>query len=236
MAESRTPSLNTNNTNIKLDSILSPPEPPQPIQEPIIEPPQPTNKDIEDKRKRLMTLNAYKQSPRFGTWLQKDMNINLKPDHLNNLTIQELDLVIHDIRVTVASKGSSSIGNMVASQGSILIESLVNPLYKIEGFSKVLMQNPQFLDSLEELMLEYQQFNYLKPQYRIVIEVLKTMLTVHYSHKFLEDLSKTKEGQEIIKKQSQAIENAPIQNIITDIIQPSISKQEPIKSNEMLIE
>jgi hypothetical protein len=75
----------------------------------------------EDRRARLLIIGKYKNSARFGNFLQ-DHGFKLDPDTLNKLTIPELDYIINDIRFTISSKNMGNFYQAAFTEGIKMVE------------------------------------------------------------------------------------------------------------------
>lgn len=154
------------------------------------------NEAPEDRRLRLLILNRYKISERFGSYLTSDLGFKLDSSSLNNLTIPELDSLINDIRFCISTKNVNSFWQDACTQGVGVAERIVSPYYNITGLSQVLSKDNNYLDVTEELVLENQQYLYCKPEYRIAYSILKNATMVHAQHQFF----KTEEGKKVIEE------------------------------------
>lgn len=157
------------------------------------------DEDVEEIRKRLMILSRYKNSKRFGKWL-REQGFILNAKKLEGKTQEELDTIINDIRYCISTKNTNSLYETGATKGIVVLENLLRPVYKIDGLSTVLSNDPMYLDLVEEMMLERASFIYVKPEYRLLYCVLSSAYIVHNQHIMLEKLSQTSEGKQMIKE------------------------------------
>lgn len=154
--------------------------------------------DVEAKRKRLMIIGRYRNSKRFGAWLKKQ-GFDMLPRRLEKMSNDELETMINDIRFCISTKNTNNLYETGATKGILVLESLLRPVYKIDGLSQTLSNDPTFHDLLEELLLERQSYIYVKPEYRLLYVVLSSAYIVHSHHIMLEQLSQTDEGKKMIQ-------------------------------------
>jgi hypothetical protein len=154
----------------------------------------------EARRLRLLILNRYKLSARFGQYL---VSLGFKLDHhnLSSLTVQELDSLINDVRFCISTKNVNSFWQDACVHGVGVMERVISPIYNVTGMSEVLQRDEAYKDVCEELILEHQHYLYCKPEYRLMYTIVKNMTLIHSQHEYF----KTEEGKKVIeqyKKQS----------------------------------
>ena len=157
------------------------------------------NEAPEARRLRLLILNRYKLSERFGQYLA-ELGFKLDNYHLNNFTIPELDSLINDIRFCVSTKNVNNFWQDACTQGVGIAERIVSPFYNVTGLSAVLSQDESYKDVCEELILEHQHYLYCKPEYRLLYSVVKNATIVHQQHKFFQSDEGKKAIEEYKKK------------------------------------
>lgn len=178
--------------------------------------------NVEEKRKRLNIIARYRNSKRFGSWLKKQ-GFNMTAKNLEDLSSDELETMINDIRFCISTKNTNSLYETGATKGILVAENLLRPIYKIDGLSEVLSKDPTYLDLVEEILLENQNQIYVKPQYRLLYCVLSSAYIVHSQHLMLEKLSQTDEGKKMIHDMANKLQNSQkqqlqIQNLVPDNI------------------
>lgn len=216
---SKTKEVNINDTKFNMKDVLKFDEEPKDKNdkndnvepEPKPEEPGPSinykeEQNVEEKRKRLLVINRYKNSSRFGEWLTKQ-GFNFDSKTLEAMSNEELETMINDIRFCIATKNTNGMYGRLSTQGVVILENILRPVYKIDGLSKILESEPTYLDTVEELALEYQNYLYVQPQYRLMYCVLSSAYIVHSQHTMLEKLSKTEDGQQLIKQMAEQINN-----------------------------
>ena len=135
----------------------------------------------------------------------------------------ELETMINDIRFCIATKNTNGMYGKLSTQGVVVLENILRPVYKVDGLSNVLANDPTYLDTVEELALEYQNYLYVQPQYRLMYCVLSSAYIVHSQHIMLQKMSKTVEGQEMIQKMANQIQNTNTSNVKT--LEPEFKHQ-----------
>ena len=167
----------------------------------------------EARRLRLLILNRYKLSQRFGQYLS-DLGFKLDNSQLSTLTIPELDSLINDIRFCVSTKNVNSFWQDACVDGIGVAERIISPFYNVTGLRQVVSHDDTYKDVCEELILEHQNYLYCKPEYRLLYCVVKNGSLVHEQHNFF----KTEEGKKVIvtyKKQMQRDNQGPIEENVS---------------------
>jgi len=167
--------------------------------------------DIEAKRKRFMIISRYKNSKRFGNWL-KTQGFEFNTKGLKDKTVDELENMINDIRFCISTKNTNNMYETGATKGILVLENMLRPVYKVDGLSQILSNDPMYLDLVEELLLERANYVYVKPEYRLLYCVLSSAYIVHAQHMALEKLSQTDEGKKMIKDLANQIQVAEQQS------------------------
>lgn len=170
----------------------------------------------EARRLRLLILNRYKLSARFGVYLES-LGFNLNPTNINTMTISELDSLINDIRFCISTKNVHSFWQDATTQGVGIVERVISPWYNVTGLSTVLSNDDTYKDVCEELILEHQHYLYCKPEYRLAYSIFKTATAVHSQHEFF----KTPEGKKEIEKLKQHYQSK----------EPVVDEQDPFEEN-----
>lgn len=162
--------------------------------------------EIESKRKCLMIIARYKNSKRFGSWL-KTQGFEFNTKALKDKSMDELENMINDIRFCISTKNTNNMYETGATKGVLILENMIRPVYKVDGLSQVLSNDPMYLDLIEELLLERANYVYVKPEYRLLYCVLSSAYIVHTQHTALEKLSQTEEGKKMIRDFANQIQN-----------------------------
>lgn len=159
--------------------------------------------DAIERRARFQVLASYRHSSRFAKYLA-DNGFDMSLEYIKNLSIDDLDQLIADIRYTISLKNKTLGMAETTLTGIAMIEpfvSMLTPL-KVDGLSLALSREDKFLDLIEEYALENQSLKWVGPEYNLMLVVMKTALVVNQTHKRLENMSPDE-----IKKEIDAIEH-----------------------------
>lgn len=154
-----------------------------------------------DRRKLIIVLQRYEKS-RFGSYM-KEMKINT--NNLEKYSNDELETILDDCRFSISQKHNSGMIEGAVLKSIEVLETFMNSLYKIDGLSKVLQNNPIFLDTLSEITLENATMTYISPEKRLAFLVLSNAMAVHSSHEFFSQLSQSSEGKEQLNKLAESM-------------------------------
>lgn len=155
-------------------------------------------KEDADKAKRLTVLSKYRNSKRFGPYL-KEIGCNLDPTRLVKLSVKQLDHLLLDVKMKIATKSSSGLAQEMVFKGIGMLEFALHDLWRIDKLSDTLRNSESFLDTIEELLLEWDGA-YMSPKLRCVVEILSTAVLVHNTHEFAQELIKHSGGKEKLKQ------------------------------------
>lgn len=125
-----------------------------------------------------MKVLKYQASKRFGPTLKKDLKINFTRDTLIRKTPDQIELILHRIRNFLNSRNLDAVFEHMATTCAIGYEKTVSPFYNIDGFSNILLQNPDFWDCLERWKIERELPN-IPPHLQMLYIVASTTITAH---------------------------------------------------------
>ena len=140
--------------------------------------PQAPNDTAKTKENLILRVLKYQSSKRFGPTLKKDMKINYTRETLNRKTLEQLELILHRIRNFLNSRNLDSVFEHMATTSAIGYEKTVTPFYNIDGFSQILLQNPDFWDCLERWKIE-RDLPDIPPHLLMLYIVASTTITAH---------------------------------------------------------
>ena len=129
-----------------------------------------------------MIILKYQQSKRFGPILKKDLKLNYTRDTLSRKKINQIEVILHRIRSFLNSRNLDAVFEHMASTCAIGYEKTVTPFYNIDGFSQILLQNPDFWDCLERWKIERELPN-IPPHLQMLYIVASTTITAHEINK-----------------------------------------------------
>ena len=135
-----------------------------------------------NKENLIMRVIKYQTSKRFGPTLKKDLKINFTRDTLARKTPDQIELILHRIRTFLNSRNLDAVFEHMATTCAIGYEKTVSPFYNIDGFSHILLQNPDFWDCLERWKIERELPN-IPPHLQMLYIVASTTITAHEFNK-----------------------------------------------------
>ena len=130
-----------------------------------------------------MKILKYQSSKRFGPTLKKDFKINYTRETLVRKSPDQLELILHRIRNFLNSRNLDAVFQHMATTCAIGYEKTVTPFYNIDGFSSILLQNPDFWDCLERWKIERELPN-IPPHLQMLYIVASTTITAHEMNKY----------------------------------------------------
>lgn len=140
------------------------------------------NETGKKKENLIMIILKYQQSKRFGPILKKDLKLNYTRDTLSRKKINQIEVILHRIRSFLNSRNLDAVFEHMASTCAIGYEKTVTPFYNIDGFSQILLQNPDFWDCLERWKIERELPN-IPPHLQMLYIVASTTITAHEINK-----------------------------------------------------
>lgn len=185
-------------------------------------------KEDAEKAKRLSVLAKYRNSRRFGPYL-KEIGCNIEPARLVKMSVKQLDQVVTDVKMKIATKNATGFGQEMVFKGIGVLEYALHDLWRIDKLSDTLRNSESFLDAVEELLLEWDGV-YMSPKLRVVLEIVSTAVFVHNSHEFAAEIIKQAGGQEKLaallqERQKKAMDNKPVEiNLGPDLSPEKLDK------------
>ena len=134
--------------------FMSVPFNPQPILSP---------EDVKEKRKLIIHIKNYLRE--FPSALSEFKNI----DYIHK-SILELNNYLDEIKLTVCHSNSGGLLVGVFHGACDILEAtapIIN--YDLTGLKYIASKNPNILNSVKELSLEYQNLNYIPPEKRLAL-------------------------------------------------------------------
>jgi hypothetical protein len=147
----------------------------------------------EERRQKIHMILEYKNSTIFKDYINERHNLDI--NYINTLSLIQLDALIQELEYTVSSKNNASLIVTGIKAGINCAEQYVSPFYEIRGLSNALNHNPIFLETLEEIRLKHVSLTYVRPEYRLTIEVVKTAMLINGYHEDMKEKMKTEEGR-----------------------------------------
>lgn len=128
-----------------------------------------------ERRILLMKIKQYHN--RF-----KDHLKDLKHKDLEKKTEEELEDILKEIQLVVSNKNSGNTLKIAFNSVMPLYElTMVNYAgIRCQGISHLTAQDPQIDMILDEIQLEYfNNITYIKPEYRLIMSILKSTVALH---------------------------------------------------------
>lgn len=144
---------------------------------------QNNNDDGKLKENLISRVLKYQASKRFAKTLKQDMKINYSREQLSRMTVEKIELILHRIRNHLNSRNLDAVFEHMATTCAIGYEKTITPFYNINGFSKILLSNPDFWDCLERWKIEKELPN-IPPHIQMLYIVASTTITAHEFNKF----------------------------------------------------
>jgi hypothetical protein len=129
------------------------------------------------RRKLILLIKEYET-------LFKE-KLKIKPrEKIDQLTIEELELHLKEIKFELGCESSSSYVSFLFYQVTAFLELLYpgEPFY-MKGLTLSLSQDKQFQELLEEVRLEYQDFSYVTPHIRFIKHLGLKLISVFSNNK-----------------------------------------------------
>lgn len=160
--------ISTNTTKIKLDDILSKSN--QIVYKTGKNKPKINNKmikndtkiktlgkkitNVAEKQNIIYMIQKYQSSTIFGDYITKDLKINYDEASLNKKSLTELNTIITKIRLNLDNKNLNKMYDSVLFGSTTLVETISKPIVNVDGFSKLLQENDQFINCWERYKCE----------------------------------------------------------------------------------
>ena len=119
--------------------------------------------EVKEKRKLIIHIKNYLRE--FSNSLSEFKNIDY-----TNKTIQELSNYLDEIKLTVCHSNSGGLLVGVFHGACDILEAtapIIN--YDLTGLKYIASKNPNILNSVKELSLDYQNLNYIPPEKRLAL-------------------------------------------------------------------
>lgn len=129
--------------------------------------------------KLILQISAYKTSHRFGEWLKTDHASIF--ENLEYLTEQELRDRLNSLDIIISNKNTGKSIEAGVTLGLIGYENLTHNLLGLQtqGVTKALISDDTFLDTVEEIRLKNYCTTQIRPEYRLLQQVVTTSFAMH---------------------------------------------------------
>lgn len=129
--------------------------------------------EVAEHQSLVLKLCRYGASNRFGEYL-KSNGFDLKPSRLKELSVPELQELQQRVQITTGAKNSSSyiadsvLGGLQLGE-TLAMATKLKERWNISGMTDRLRVDENFLDALEELQLENQDWTAISPEKRLLL-------------------------------------------------------------------
>ncbi len=127
----------------------------------------------EEKQRIIMVLARYINNRRFGEFIQKKLKIKFTEPQLQKKKLTTLKGLLSKIKTHLTNKGSDQMFDLLVKNGLITYEKMLNSYIDISGFSDNLLNNSDFLDSLEMVKIENINLT-IPPMYQLLFTIIST--------------------------------------------------------------
>jgi hypothetical protein len=136
-----------------------------------------TPEEVKEKRKLIIHIKNYlKEFP--------DALSEFKRIDFNGSSIDQLNKFMDEIKLTVCHSNSGGLFLGLFHGSCDLLESTA-PLIKwdLTGLKYIASKNPMIINSVKELILEYQNLNYIPPDKRLALMMVQMCYTLNNVNK-----------------------------------------------------
>lgn len=131
-----------------------------------------SNEEIELKQKLILKITRYLESSRFKSYLSS-LGLHHSSKTLQSLSINDLEERLEEIKVAVSNKNMTNLISeltfTITSVGETLTQTpKIRDTINLNGLTKSLKEDDGFLDTLEQLHLEYSDISYLSAEKKMV--------------------------------------------------------------------
>ena len=110
--------------------------------------------EMNEKQNLIYIIQKYQSSSRFGNYVRTELKINYTEEQLNKKTLSQLEIILHKIRLHLDNQNLSKMYDGMLYSSTLLIEKMSKPVANVDGFSKLLFENEEFLNSFERVKCE----------------------------------------------------------------------------------
>ena len=108
----------------------------------------------ESKQKLIFTIQKYQDSSRFGKIVKYELGFKQSFVELSEKTESELENILNRIRSHLDNKNIDKFYENMATSVAITYEQVLSPMYNIDGFTDLLLDNEEFWTCWERYRIE----------------------------------------------------------------------------------
>lgn len=151
------------------------------------------NSEVIEKRRLILTIQRYILE--FEKYLPSDLH---STDY-RNFCITELEMLLAEIKFTVACRNCGKMGERAFKQLLYQLENVLvymTPL-KVQGLHNI-ANDPDLLDTVKEFQLDNMNLFYVDPKYRIAYSIIMAITNLHMANSAKDTIELTKKMQQNI--------------------------------------
>ena len=110
--------------------------------------------NVENKQNSIYIIQKYQSSELFGEYVRNELKVNYTEEALNKKSLIQLQTILSKIRLNLDNKNLNQMYDSVLFGSTMMVETLSKPIINVDGFSKMLKENPSFLSCWERFKCE----------------------------------------------------------------------------------
>ena len=127
------------------------------------------------------TIMKYKLI--FGKYLEV-FNDRLDASSLDSMTVDELNILLDEIRVSVGCRGSANLIKSGYNNAAGILENIAPAVnMNLRGLQAAVTGNEMLQETLDEISLEYSELSYVPPLYRLMYQSAYIVLALNQVNK-----------------------------------------------------
>ena len=133
----------------------------------------------ESKQRLIFTIQKYQDSSRFGKIVKYELGFKQNFVELSQKSESELENVLERIRSHLDNKNLDKFYENMATSIAITYEQAMAPIYNIDGFSDILLDNEDFWNCYERYRIE-SNFPSVNPTTQMMFMIAQTTVMAHH--------------------------------------------------------
>lgn len=141
------------------------------------------NKESKEKQVLIYKILKYQDNLRFCHVVRDKLKIKYTNEQLQKKSNKDLEDILNRIRINLDNKNLDEFYNGILKMTTSTLENVVTPFYNIDGFSEMLLEDEQFLDSYERLKIENELPN-IPPSLQMMMIISRCVVICHTMNKY----------------------------------------------------
>ena len=133
----------------------------------------------ESKQKLIFTIQKYQDSSRFGKLVKYELGFKQTFVELSEKSESELENILERIRTHLDNKNLDKFYENMATSIAITYEQALSPIYNVDGFSDMLLDNDDFWNCYERYRIE-SNFPSVNPTTQMLFMIAQTTIMAHH--------------------------------------------------------